>query len=87
MDTGNSQTQTINDRLNDLIKKAEIINKDIQTDGDKTLNEANNILADIDKSLNKISQIYSDVVLAEKKANNKIDRLILEEIKLLTADQ
>ncbi|MFA6376345.1 MAG: hypothetical protein WCX69_03010 [Candidatus Paceibacterota bacterium] len=78
--------KALNDQLNNLVEKAKTTSQNMRTESRKAADEKNTILADIDKLLGEIDQICSDVGQFEEEANGKIDRLILEEARLLAGE-
>ncbi|HSR89484.1 MAG TPA: hypothetical protein VLK22_03800 [Candidatus Udaeobacter sp.] len=73
--------QGVNAQLNDLLKDAKNLNREI----DKTNSEANKnidgIEAVVDRSVNKITRIYSDLDAIEENAGDELDKLVLQRTK------
>ena len=77
----NQNVQIIKKQIDDLLADAKRVNKDIDAANKTAQKNMSELNTKVDKSISKVTKVFADLDSIDKEAGDKLDTLILEQVK------
>ncbi len=78
--------QDLDNQVNNLLEEAKKINQELEESSAETKKKLDEIELSVDESITKIEAIHADLDQAEKEAGDELDKLILQQVDVLTKE-